>query len=464
MRFKGFRIMTCALLMLLLTATAISAVLPTAAADTTVYLGDREDLFLGRDSLDGFGWNTAHSGEPITIGSQAFEKGLGFHCQPDRDAYAEFDISSLGKKYFAASVGVLKEASYFLEWGSISFHVYGDGELLASTPVQNWGDEPYFLTCSVEGIKTLKLVQKSEGNYACDAGVWGDARLTDEKPTAPSTEENGDKGETSMDPNKTDLPQPNELVSGDYAYISDLYWLHNQAYGGGLAMRDSNCAGESIWSCDLKKWEKGIGILAESSSYNAYVDVNIEDLGYTKLATWYGVSVTLSGNDISMACIKFAVFGDGVMLFESDAISYNQPFAYTEVDVTGVKTLRLAVAGAPSISGAWGVWGGAVLSKSGDVDDVAFYKELVIQNPTPDTEADTKPVTETSTDPITEPMTEPSTELVTDVPEESTTGPEAPKESTTQASAGSGCGAITGGTALLMAGAAAIILKKRKED
>ena len=164
-------------------------------------------------------------------------------------------------------------------------------------------------------------------------------------------------GASALDPNKTKEPQPADLVSGDYAYISDLYWVTNQAYSNGSAMRDTNCAGEYIWSCDLKRWEKGIGIHAASSSYNAYVDVNIENLGFTKLATWYGVCETLSGNDISMCAIKFAVFGDGAKLFESGTMRYNQPFEYIEVDLTGVKTLRLAIAGAPGIAGAWGIWG-----------------------------------------------------------------------------------------------------------
>ena len=76
---------TALLLALLLLSVGLAA-LPVSAAADTVYLGDRQDLFLGRDSLDGFGWNTAHSGEPITIGKQKFDKGLGFHCLPDKDA------------------------------------------------------------------------------------------------------------------------------------------------------------------------------------------------------------------------------------------------------------------------------------------------------------------------------------------------------------------------------------------
>ena len=264
-----------------------------------------------------------------------------------------------------------------------------------------------------------------------------------------------------INPDKTGEPQPSELVSGDHAFISDLYWITNQAYNGGSAMRDTNCAGEYIWSCDLKRWEKGIGIHAASGSYNAYVDVNVEGLGYTKLATWYGVCETLSGNDISMCAIKFAVFGDGAKLFESETMRYNQPFEYVEVDLTGVKTLRLAIAGSPGIAGAWGIWGGAVLSKSGDVSDISFYRELVIENPTPETQPEetTEAPTEAPTEPVTEAPTEttPETEAPTEAPAET------PAPTETEGEAG-GCKSALVGSALLVTGAAALALTKRKEE
>ncbi len=459
MKLRCPRLILCMLSALLLCGAVAMSVWPVAAADTAVYLGDREDLFLGRESLDGFGWNTAHSGEPITIGSASFDKGIGFHCLPDKDAYAEFDISSLGMKYLAASVGVLKEAGYFIEWGSISFHVYGDGKLLASSPLRNWGDEPYFLTCSVEGVKTLRLVQKNENGHACDAGVWGDLRLT---MTAPAEESDPEKGEDTMNPDKTELPQPSELISGDTAFASDLYWIHNQGYSGGSAIRDGNCSGEYIWSCDLKRFPKGIGIHAASASYNAYVDINIEGIGYTKFATWYGVCETLSGNDISMATVKFAVYGDDKQLFESDTMRYNQAFDYIEVDVTGVKTLRLAIAGAPSISGAWGVFGGAVLSKSGDLGGISFYEEIDLEGTIPETEAPTEPVTEPVTDASTEPATQaPAESEMETLPAVEATD-EAPGETTPDES---GCAGTLAGSALGIAALGTVVaLKKKKED
>jgi hypothetical protein len=133
---------------------------------------------------------------------------------------------------------------------------------------------------------------------------------------------------------------------------------------------------------------------------------------------------------------------------------------YVECDVTGVKTLRLAVAGAPSISGAWCIWGGAVLSKSGDVSDISFYRELVIENPTPETdppEETTEAPAETPTDPVTEAPTTPETEAPTETPTE------APAPSDTAETDG-GCKSALAGVAVLATGASALALTKRKED
>ncbi len=453
------------LMLLLVILTVSMATLPSLgviAAEETVYLGDREDLFLGRESLDGFGWNTAHSGEPITIGSNAFDKGIGFHCLADKDAYAEFDISSLDMKYFAASVGVLKEANYFIEWGSISFHVYGDGELLASSPLRNWGDEPYFLTCSVEGVKTLRLVQKNEGSHSCDAGVWGDLRLTLNRPIDAPTDQ------PKFDPDKTAEPQPAELVSGDCAYLSDLYWLDNATYTGNVVGRDCNTANEIIFSADGKFFGKGVGFHAASSGYTAYIDVNIDGLGFTKFAAYYGVCETLTVHDISMACIKFAVFGDGKALFESDPIKFGEPMKPMDCDITGVKTLRIAVAGAPAISGAWGTWGGAVISKSGNITDEMLYSEYTFEPLPPETDTEAVPPPEADTEDMTssaetQPEVEIPTSAVTASETEATPTVTDPA-SQTQASSG-GCGATASISILLLAlGGMTVCFTYRKRE
>ncbi len=400
MKSPILRILSSVTALLLLIGCLTVLPMTISADEDTVYLGNREDLFVERDSLDGLGMNTAHSGEPLTVGSARFETGVGFHCQPDRDAYVEFNIEGLDMSYFAASVGVLKEANYFMEWGSISFHVYGDGKLLASTPVMLWGDEPYFLTCSVEGVKKLRLVQNNEGGHSCDAGIWGDARVTKIQPAAP------DAPETVFDPDHTTDPHPEEVIMGDYTYISDLYWTDTKTYPGNFPGRDSNTCNEMIFSSDGTYFPKGVGLHAISSNYEAFVEVNIDGLGYTKFASFYGVCETLSVHDITMAQVKLAVFGDGEKIWESDTMTFGKPMERMECDISGVKTLRIAVAGAPGIAGAWATWGGAVLSKSGTITDEMLFEELSFGEKETETEAESMPETIPETEPDTTPESE----------------------------------------------------------
>ncbi len=475
MKTKMFRALALCLSVSLLMGALCLLPVNIAADEQTVYLGDREDLFVGRDSLDGLGMNTAHSGEPLTVGSARFDTGVGFHCQPDRDAYVEFDIEGLGMTYFAASVGVLKEANYFMEWGSISFHVYGDGKLLASSPVLLWGDEPFFLTCSVEGVKKLRLVQNNEGGHSCDAGIWGDARVTKVQPVAP------DAPETEFDPNHTNDPHPEEAIMGDYTYISDLYWTDTKTYPGNVTGRDSNTCNEMIFSADGTYFPKGVGLHAVSSDYEAFVEVNIENLGYTKFASFYGVCETLSSHDITMATVKLAVFGDGEKLWESGTMTFGKPMERMECDISGVKILRIAVAGAPGIAGAWATWGGAVLSKSGEITDDMLFEELLFETEPsasetiPETELDTIPETNDHTIIETEPDTAdetlgeslPETPVETDADSVADTPDDSVAETsadTSPASSGGCASAMTLGT-LAAAGAAGVVLsRKRKED
>ena len=388
----------------LLTALAMlgALILPGAASDedVIVYLGDAREKLTKFEALeDRIGFNSAHSGEPCTIGSRSYDKGLGMHCLPDRNAYMEFDISSYGAHWFAAEVGLLKDAAYFMEWGSASFYVYGDGELLASSPVVLWGEEPYTIICDVTGVKTLRLEQNNEGGYSCDACIWGGARLTAQKPIEQETEA------PTMNPDKTTEPQPADMTSGDYAYISDLYWVNSDTLSGNKPMRDANTCNEEIWTADGRFFEKGIGLHAKSGAYDSCVEVNIEGLGYTKLATYLGVCETLSSYDITMAQVQFAVFADGNKLFESGVMHYGEPMQYIEVDVTGAKVVKLAILSpGGAISGAWGTWGGTLLSKSGDVE--ALF-EVVTEVPTDvPTEAPTDAVTEAPSDTVTKGPTE----------------------------------------------------------
>ena len=395
-----------------------------------LYLGDHPELVTSFAALeDTVGYNKAHSGDVITIGKTTFTRGLGLHCLPDRRAYVEMDISGCQATYFAASVGMQSKSAdgVFLDWGSASFHVYGDGVLLASSPVMKYGEEPYFLTCRVEGVQTLRLEMDNEGSYACDWCEWGDARLTENQPAE----------ETEKEKPMEEITQSPEVTAGDFAYISDLYWSDARTLAGNEVMRDANTANEEIWTADGRFFEKGVGMHASSGDWTSYVEVNIEGLGYTVFATYYGICETLSVYDISMANVKFAVFADGKALFTSENMHYGEPMAYVQCDIAGVKTLRLAIASeGGAISGGWGTWGGAVLSKSGQVEALFREEEATMPETVPDTGTE---VAGTVTEPVTEPetVTEPATES------EAVTEPATESEAVTEPEPATSVGAPT---------------------
>ena len=150
-----------------------------------------------------------------------------------------------------------------------------------------------------------------------------------------------------------------------------------------------------------------------------------------------------------------------------------------DCDITGVKNLRLAVAGAPTISGAWGTWGGAVISKSGEITDGMLYSEYTFEPmpPEDDTEESTSPEVDTETVTPSETNTETITVPPDEIPTEAATPPEAEDlsedgttESTsvanTQAPAESGgCGSMLSASLLLMLlGGAAVCIQNRKRE
>lgn len=276
--------------------------------------------------------------------------------------------------------------------------------------------------------------------------------------------------------------QPDTLKDG-YAYVSDLPWKSSNALAGTQVTRDgNNNAGETIYSPDLLVYAKGVGMHACDNNFGSYVELDISGYGFTKFAARIGMVITLSAYDITMADAIFSVSGDGRELFRSDLMKYMQPFAMIEVDVTGISTLRLAVSGAGSIAGDWCAWANAVLSVSGDVEQLFRADGVLIYDANAAEPAETHtsdpPVT-TATEPVTQtepPVTSaataessmqtetPETEQISDVSE----GSAAETEASATVGTDTGCASVLGAGAVgivvaaVVAGAAC--RRKNKED
>ncbi len=456
------------------------------------------------------GRNTNNRGEPIVDSNgTTFPKGIGLHASTaDYTSYVELNIDGLGYTQFASFYGVCTTQAADITMASLKFAVFGDGEKIWESDVMTHGTPMARMECDITGVKVLRLALAGDASKGEEAiwggwGNWGGAiisksgEITDEMLLGGLEVGEGSK---PTDPNHTNAAQPEEFVKENAAYISDLYWTDSYTLPGNTLGRDVNAGGEAIYDANGSHFSKGIGLHASSADFTSFIELNIDGLGYTKFASYYGVC-TSDSRDISMASLKFAVYGDGELLWESDVMAYGVAMNRIDCDITGVKTLRLAVAGdaakgeEEAIWGGWGCFGGAVLAKTGEITD-EMLGEVVLPETDPETdlatESETNPVTEPDTDPVTQPETDPATEPETTPATEPDTTPdmtpdtdaESKTESDTEAetSAGTatdtsdagetektdegGCASLValGGIVMATALVAGVVVCRRKED
>lgn len=116
------------------------------------------------------GERDAGDGRPLSIGHVAYANGLGMH------APGELAIA-LGRRCqrFHAAVGIDDEVG---AGGTVTFEVWGDGVVLAVSPVMRGGQPAHPLAVSVAGVGELVLRVADGGDGdATDHANWGDARI-----------------------------------------------------------------------------------------------------------------------------------------------------------------------------------------------------------------------------------------------------------------------------------------------
>lgn len=123
------------------------------------------------------GQAAAHDGRPIEIDDVTYEKGVGMHATGAITAWLGGTCST-----FDAIVGIDDEV---LETpgesgiGSVRFLVYGDGVLLAETPVLTNDASALPISVDVTGVQRLRLVADEATNGKnFDHADWADAKLS----------------------------------------------------------------------------------------------------------------------------------------------------------------------------------------------------------------------------------------------------------------------------------------------
>lgn len=105
--------------------------------------------------------NAAPSGEPLAIGAEAYDNGLGVLVNSRLEIRLDKEF-----RRFRATVGPNGSAVR-----PVSYRVYGDGKLLGETRTARGGK----LDLGVSGVRVLELVAEAPG--AAFAVAWADARL-----------------------------------------------------------------------------------------------------------------------------------------------------------------------------------------------------------------------------------------------------------------------------------------------
>jgi alpha-galactosidase len=126
-----------------------------------------------RPSYAGWGGARADSapyGQVLHVAGKPFPAGIGIL------ANSRLEVRNSGAKRFTAVVGVDDSATD--KAGVVTFSVYGDGKLLATSKPLKWGMAAQPISASVAGVKLIELVARSpRGDNQRLPVTWGEAAL-----------------------------------------------------------------------------------------------------------------------------------------------------------------------------------------------------------------------------------------------------------------------------------------------
>ncbi len=355
---------------------------PILTAEDKVYISDlstsikRKHTFEDKLGLD----KSYDQVSPLNIKGIQYNKGIGFHCTEDENAYVEFDLSETTYKKFAAYVGIQWKTNdnTFLEWGTINFIVKVDGRIVAESGKRQYGEDPYFLIADVSGGSVLRLEMDCCDSIACDLGAWGDAYLTTADVSIPI-----------VTPTPTVTQNP-EMIGRDPLYLSDMVWKSCYGYSDEETdepvYRDSDIRYNDIFIND-KYYEKGLGMHA-TGGLEAHVEIGLEGLSYKSFVSYIGVPSDTTF-DNSMASIDFIVYLDGEEAYRSGIMHLGDEQKWIQLDISQAKTLRLVLLpGDDGISGDCGIWAMAALTNKTDIEDIFATP---VPTPTPERSPSLKP-------------------------------------------------------------------------
>jgi hypothetical protein len=330
-----------------------------ASGGRQVFAADGVDVFVAPDAPSGStyvsdiptwlesssGWTAnkrdlSIDGNPIRIGGAQYAKGVGTHA-PSR-----VTVWTGGHcQVFSAVVGIDDEVSKPGE-ASATFRVLGDGRVLAETAALNGNSAPLEMVVDTAGVRRLTLETTDGGDGKnSDHTDWAQAKAwCGNDPAAPT-------------------PPVEPAPPTGRPFVSDLPWT-GESNGWGPIERDQS-NGESArgdgqpLSIQGTSFAKGVGMHA-AAALSTWLG-----RGCTRFTAQVGIDdeVLTPPGDTGSGSVIFAVYGDGQLLAQTPVVTNADGTVPLDVDVTGVRTLRLSAGEATNGKNFdHADWGGAQLT------------------------------------------------------------------------------------------------------
>lgn len=227
---------------------------------------------------------------------------------------------------------------------------------------------------------TKAILLLNKGNSAADITVkWSDVRLKDSGVTVRDLWEHKDLGTFNTGFTAKAVPSHGSVmikVKGESiypappagaVYLSDMEWTKAEN-GWGPVEKDMSAGGGNEKdgvpiSIKGNSYAKGLGCQAP-----AQVVYNL-DGQYRRFVSDIGLDDDTTG----AGSVVFQVFGDGEKLYDSGLIKSTSPIQTIDIDITGVKELKLVVAdGGDGTNNDHGDWAGAYVVKDGELPTSKF--------------------------------------------------------------------------------------------
>lgn len=315
--------------------------------------------------------------------SKQFQKGIGLHA----NGYVVYHLGE--HSYDILDVKVGTDSGRADSRTTLDFKIIGDGKILAETGTKRYTDDLEHIKVNIANVKELRIEVGIAGDHdANDHGIIVEPKLigNNSKPVIRIDDSQAVKvGETLTDVigkfDATDKEDgnitENVKVSGqesvntdrvgiypltytvedsngnvavasrnievvnmeDFTYLSDYEWKSASA-GWKTVMRDKTVEGYGL-SLTGKNGEeiaykKGIGTHANST-----IIYNLTDKNASIFSTYIGVDHRMYHS--AAASIKFEIYVDGKLAYESGLMHAKDEQKYVEINVAGAKELKLVV-------------------------------------------------------------------------------------------------------------------------